>query len=298
MTQSPEAVFASPDRGCPLRHMDVPGAHLAIQIGTSERYLASAVGMRPAVEGLNELVPIGGKRPCRPRHIEPPDSIGTFSYQASCLCMCRLKPIYPVPQCTRIVLAQILHITGFEAGTFSDSDGFAGRNQFTIREDIRLYKRAGAQHQPLCPACPPGQRTRRCLSNTMVEEKPTRASKTVDRREIARELGAPNMLKHAHAHDLVEGVCALQVAIIANLDTTALLQPRRSDALASEGSLRLAEGDTQHLHAEVLGSVDGQASPPTPNIEQASSGWRRSFRQRCSSFSSWAMSRSSSPERK
>ena len=76
------------------------------------------------------------------------------------------------------------------------------------------------------------------------------------------------MLGHADGDELVICLRLVHLAIISDIDATALLQPRLLDALTCQLCLAWTEGDAICLHAIVLCGVDEQSAPATTDIQQ------------------------------
>src|SRR5690606_20686116 len=105
-----------------------------------------------------------------------------------------------------------------------------------IGEDVAVDEGSRAPEQALGKR----QRTagsRRTLDDAVVEKKPAGPQQAVRLREVAVEPGAADMLDHAHARDLVECRCRLQLAVVPHRNPATLLEARGGDPLPCQRRL-------------------------------------------------------------
>ncbi len=76
------------------------------------------------------------------------------------------------------------------------------------------------------------------------------------------------MLDHADADQLVVSGDLVELAVVADISSTAVRQTRRRDALVGQVRLGLAQGDAPRVDAVVLRRVHDQTSPATTDFEQ------------------------------
>jgi hypothetical protein len=74
---------------------------------------------------------------------------------------------------------------------------------------------------------------------------------------------------HSDAGDLVERRFPRELPIVPELDTTAIAEPRRGDALTRQLRLRLAQRDAEREHSIPLRGVDDETAPSTADVEES-----------------------------
>src|SRR5205823_14365919 len=77
------------------------------------------------------------------------------------------------------------------------------------------------------------------------------------------------MFGHAHGDELVISLRFVYLAIITDLDATAIFQSCLLDPLTRQFGLLRTEGKAVSLHTIVLRRIDDQPAPATADIEQA-----------------------------
>lgn len=77
------------------------------------------------------------------------------------------------------------------------------------------------------------------------------------------------MFKHSDAGDLVELLFKFQVAIVANLDTAAVVQPKIANTLPGHFGLPHIERNPKNLDSVLRRRMDQPPSPSATDVEHA-----------------------------
>ena len=94
-----------------------------------------------------------------------------------------------------------------------------------------------------------------------------RFERAIAGREERLEVLGADRLEHLDRDDRV--VLAAYVAVVAQLDPSAVAQARFGDALGGELVLRSRDGDRGHVAAQLAGGVQGKAAPAAADLEHA-----------------------------
>ena len=70
-----------------------------------------------------------------------------------------------------------------------------------------------------------------------------------------------------HSGDTVKPLVRRQGAVVADLDAAAVRETRRGNSFARPRRLRIAQSDTQRVHAIVLRGVDDKRAPAAAYVE-------------------------------
>ena len=84
---------------------------------------------------------------------------------------------------------------------------------------------------------------------------------------VAGQLGAPDVLVHADARDLVERPVG-DLAVVLDPDLNAVPEAGLRDAGPGELRLRLGQRDAHRGHPELRGGVDRQRAPAAADVQQ------------------------------
>ena len=106
----------------------------------------------------------------------------------------------------------------------------------------------------------------------MVEHQPSRAHRAEQPLAVQRQIGMADVLEHADTDRLVEAAILGQVAIVHQLQRHPVLQALGGDPLTGQRELFAAQGDAEHLGAELAGGEACQPAPAAADIEQAVAG--------------------------
>src|SRR5919109_2465458 len=102
--------------------------------------------------------------------------------------------------------------------------------------------------------------------DAVVEKQPAGPYESPQARDVAVELAAADMLVHADARDLVEGLVA-ELPVVGQAHLDAVGEPRAADALARVRGLRGRQGHSDGVHAVARGSVQHERAPAAADVE-------------------------------
>jgi len=198
-------------------------------------------------------------------HVESPDSIGCFRDGLQGFAGVGFEASHPFLQGEGVVLAQILEVANLKADGLRDANGGVDGNELSIGKYILVNERRAA-------AAKSGGD-----GDAVIEKRSARAQKIPGMLEIFGETGLADMFHHSDAGDLVERLRGVEIAIVADLHAAAIGQACLANAIARQGGLLLAQGDTKGIDAIVGGSVENQSSPAATYVEKTISGTEAQF---------------------
>src|SRR5690606_4173608 len=217
----------------------------AIEVGAGPGQVVAAVLARLDREDLVQVHPAALEAVGAAGQVQAPDAQGLLRHQRRRLLQTLLQALAPQLQGARVVQAQALDVDDLQAG-FADrgADGHQVR-QLALGEDVAVDELAGATPDRAAVGVTRG--------DAVVQHQPAGLYRAEQALTVQRQVGVADVLEHADADHLVETAVLRQVAIVQQLQGHALFKPFLDHALAAQLQLRLAEGDAEHLGAELAG---------------------------------------------
>src|SRR5437660_10508685 len=220
----------------------------------------AAVGKRLADEQLEDRQPTAIECMRRAREIDPPDTEFLFSDLAPGRVCVRPKPVEPIPERARIVLAQGSRVDQLEAVGGEPFDDSRYVRDLSAREDVFLDEIADAAAEAV--AAGPVMR------DAMVEHQPAGLEDAPDLAEVARVVGDAYMLEHADAGDLVEKPIFGQVEVVEQLHVHAVAETELGDFRLDVIVLILRQRDAECVDAVALRGAKDQRTPAAADVEK------------------------------
>ena len=218
-------------------------------------------------ERLVELQAVVVESVDRARHVQQPDPRSALADEPHRLVPLLLEVRDPVPQCLRVVLAQVLDVADFEPDALHCRNRVGEVDEFAVGEHVPADER---------PRRDPGTADR---GNGMVEHPTSVAEQAVQLGEVAAHVLCADVLGHPDRRDRVEwAVVHLPVVLEADLDP--VVETRLGDTLPSERGLFGADRDADDIDVVMGGRVECHRPPAASHVEQTRSGVCRGIPER------------------